>query len=167
MAAPTPTLAGFISFIRNVMAIGTGVLPDDSPVIPMALSVALAIVNPALNCVGYAPGVPGTNPVSIYTLAVYNLAGDNVINYAQDVGSPPPVYQDGLPYFEYLRKKFNTNAFVSGVIQSAGDESTNESMVIQEAAKNFTMANLQQLKTPWGRQYLAFAQSYGSLVGIS
>lgn len=157
--APAPTLAGFISFIRNVMGISTVYLPDNSPVIPMALSVALAIVNPALNAVGYAPGIAGTVGVSIYTLAVYNLAGDNVVNYAPD--------QTDQTFFQDLRTKMNINAFVSGVIQSASDESTSESMVVQEAAKDFTLANLQQLKTPWGRQYLAFAQSYGSLVGIS
>lgn len=149
------------------MGIDISVLPDNSPVIPMALSVALAIVNPALRAVGYLPGVAGTVPVSIYTLAVYNLGGDNIVNYAPDIGSPPPTYKDNLPFFAYMRAQFNTNAFVSGVISSANDESTGESMVVMEAAKNFTLANLQQLKTPWGRQYLAFAQSYGSLVGIT
>lgn len=155
-----PTLAGFIAFIRTVMGIDATVLPDNSPVIPMALSVALAIVNPALCAAGYTPGVPGTVPVSIYVLAVYNLAGDNVINYASDVAPST--------YFAELRTSFNTNAFVSGVIQSAGDEGTNESMVVQEAAKNFTLANLQNLKTPWGRTYLGFAQAYGpTIIGLS
>lgn len=132
-------------------------------VIPMALSVALAVVNPALCAAGYMPGVAGTVPVSIYTLAVYNLAGDNVINYAPDIAAPP-----NNTYFADLRKSFDTNGFVSGVIQSASDESTSESMVVQEAAKNFTLANLQNLKTPWGRTYLAFAQSYGpSIIGFN
>ncbi len=41
-------------------------------------------------------------------------------------------------------------------------------MVVQEAAKNFTLANLQNLKTPWGRTYLGFAQAYGpSIIGLS
>lgn len=162
-----PSIAGFLDFIRNVMAINDTILPDTSPVISMALSVALAIVNPALNAVGYTPGIEGTVPVSIYTLAVYNLAGDNLINYAPDLGSPPPVYLDGLPFFAYMRQQFNTSGFVSGVIQSAADESTSESMVVMEAAKNFTFANLQNMKTPWGRTYLGFAQAYGDIVGIS
>lgn len=143
-------------------------LPDNSPVIPMALSVALAIVNPALNGCGYAPGIPGTVQVSIYTLAVYNLGGDNIINFANDVGSPPPDYKDDLPFFAYMRKTFMSSAFVPGVVSSTGDETTNESMVIQEAAKNFTLGNLQNLKTPWGRQYLAFAQAYGpTIIGLT
>lgn len=150
------------------MGISTTYLPDNSAVIPMALSVALAIVNPDLNLVGYTPGVAGTVPVSIYTLAVYNLGGDNIINFAQDVGAPPPDYKDDMPFFAYMRAKFMTNAFVSGVISASNDESTGNSMVVQEAAKNFTLSNLQNLKTPWGRQYLAFAQAYGpTIVGLT
>lgn len=158
-----PTLAGFIEFIRNVMGINTTVLPDNSAVIPMALSVSLAIVNPDLAIAGYTPGVAGTIPVNIYTLAVYNLGGDNIINFAPDVAAAP-----NDTYFADLRTKFNTYAFVSGVIQSSNDESTGNSMIVQEAAKNFTLANLQNLKTPWGRAYLAYAQSYGpSIVGLT
>lgn len=153
-----PTLAGFLSFIRNVMGISTNDLPDASPVINMALAVAMSIVNRAL----YAVSLPMTDtagvelisqPESIYTLAVYNLAGDNLVNYAPD--------QQGRDYFQDLRKKLNINGFVSGVISGSSDQGTSQTLVVQEAAKNFTLANLQNLKTPWGRQYLAFAQTYG------
>lgn len=155
-----PTLDGFLSFIRTVMGIDTDVLPDDAAVIPMALGVALAIVNTNLICVPPGPMVAGVPPVSIYTLAVYNLGASNIINYAQDV--------DGETYFSDLRTKWNVYGFVSGVISASNDENTGNSMVVQEAAKNFTLANLQQLKDPYGRQYLAFAQSAGpQVVGIT
>lgn len=167
MAATGPTLAGFTTFVRDVMGISTAVLPDNSPVISMALAVAMAIANPALQVVSLpttdSAGVAISSGTSIYTLAVYNLAGDNLINYAQDAAGAPPV--DGsvppTPYFAYVRKQWNINGFVSGVVQSSNDETTGVSLVVQEAAKNFTLANLQQLKTPYGRQYLAFSQSYG------
>ena len=156
----TPTVSGFTQFIRLAMGIGPDVLPPGSPVIAMALAVAQEIANDALDQIS----------PTIYTLAVYNLAGDNLINYAPDAAGAPPV--DGsdppTPYFAWARKQFNTNGFVSGVIQSSGDEGTNQSLVVQEAAKNFTMADLQNLKTPWGRQYLAFAQQCGPNVwGLS
>lgn len=153
-----PTLAGFLSFIRNVMGISTNDLPDASPVINMALAVAMSIVNRAL----YAVSLPPTDtagvelisqPESIYTLAVYNLAGDNLVNYAPD--------QQGRDYFKDLRAKLNINGFVSGVISGSSDQGTSQTLVVQEAAKNFTLANLQNLKTPWGRTYLQFAQTYG------
>ena len=39
MSVPQPTLAGFTTFVRNVMGITTTVLPDGSPVIAFALAV--------------------------------------------------------------------------------------------------------------------------------
>lgn len=159
-----PTIAGFIAFLRDVVGITIAILPDDSIYIPMALQVAQAIVNPALRAV-YVPAQPpgADNRTTIYVLAVYNLGADNIFNFAQDLPDAPPV--DGsdpaLPFFKWSRKQWNIYGFVSGVIQASNDEGTGQSMVVQEAAKNFTLANLQQLKTPWGRQYLAYAQSYG------
>lgn len=165
MAAPQPTLAGFFDFIRNVMGITTEYLPDDSPYPPFALAVAMGLVNRQLAAVcipsADAAGVAlNTGGITVYVLCVYNLAGDNLVNYAQD--------QNGETFFKDMRKQFNLLGFVSGVIQSSSDESTSQSLVVMEAAKAFTLANLQQLKTPWGRQYLALAQSYGPTpIGIT
>jgi hypothetical protein len=36
-----------------------------------------------------------------------------------------------------------------------------------EAMKTFTLANLQNLKTPWGREYLAIAQRAGTTWGLT
>ncbi len=156
MSFGPPTLAGFQTFIVNTMGINNTILPPDSPVVSMAYNVAIDIVNLQLNC---------ASP-DIYTLAVYNLAGSNVINYAQDQPGAP-IYQDGLTFFNYLRKIWNIYGFVSGVVQSASDQGTGDSLVVQDAAKDFTLADLQYLKDPYGRQYLAFAQRYGALWGIS
>lgn len=171
-----PSLAGFLTFIRNVMGITTVVLPDSSPVIPFALAVAMSIVNRALQCVPIpstdASGVSlNAGGLTIYVLAVYNLAASNLLAYAQDLpdaaiikGSGEP----GLPFFQWTRQQWQINAFVSGVVQSTADESTSMSLVVQEAAKMFTLADLQNLKNPYGRQYLAFAQGFGpSTFGLS
>ena len=170
MAAPQPTLAGFILFIQQVMRVPPKALPISppaaatSPFVPWAFANALAIVNPALANVG----IPSTDAASVqltdfagnpllnwtvYALAVYNLAADGLINFTID--------QPGTRYFANLRKKLNITGFVSGVVQSTGDESTNVSMVVQEAAKEFTLQNLQNMKTSYGRVYLSLAQSYG------
>lgn len=144
-----PTQAGFLDFVRNVMQISTTVLPDSSPSIATAYSVALEIVNDQLALASS----------TMYTYAVYNLAGDNLVNYAPD--------QQGQTYFADLRKTLNLAGFVSGVIQASSDESTSESMVVQDAAKEFTLADLQNLKTPWGRTYLGIAQRYGTVWGLT
>lgn len=147
--ADQPTFAGFVNFVRMGMGIGTDVLPDDSIWLVYAYNVAVAIVNMGLGCVG--------GP--IYMLAVYNLAADNLINYAQD--TPPSTY------FADLRKFYKLGNFVLGLIQSTSDQGTSESLMIPDAFKELTLSNLQNLKTPWGRQYLAWAQSWGTNWGLS
>ncbi len=155
----TPTRAGFLLFIRNVMGISTTLLPDNSTSIDLALALALDVAN---------PGIIVISPTQ-YTWAVYNLAGSQLLTYAQDLPDAPVVVgsEPQQAYFAYARTKFNINGFVSGVIQSAGDEGTSSSMVVQEAAKNFTLGNLQNLKDPYGRAYLAIAQAMGDLWGLT
>jgi hypothetical protein len=168
--ATGPTLAGFLGFVRTIMGINAAKLPDNSPFLSMSLAVALAVVNPQLRvaCVPQSDGaqvalnplIPGTSVMTVYDMAVYYLAGDNLINFAQD--------QEGYCFFTDMRKELNILGFVSGIVQSSSDEGTSVSVVVQEAAKDFTLMNIQQLKTPWGRQYLALAQSYGPTTwGIS
>lgn len=156
---PEPTLAGFLDFVRTYMGITTTILPDASPVIDMSFCVALELVYEAIQC---------ASP-RLYNLAVYNLAGSTLIAYAQDLpeaaivpGSDPP-----LPFFAYYRALWNVNGFVTGVVQASADESTSQSLVVMEAAKNFTLANLAQLKDPYGRAYLAIAQDAGDIWGLS
>lgn len=157
----TPNQAGFLTFVRNVMGISMAVLPDNSVAIPYAYEIARAIVNTSLAQVPIANLLPGIS--TVYDLAVYNLAGSNLINFAQDVPGAPDILGSSppAPYFENLRQRWNITGFVSGVIQSASDEGTSESMVVQKAAEDFTLADLQLLKDPYGRQYLALAQKYG------
>ena len=128
-----------------MVGIPTAALPSNAPVIPMALMIALDIVNQALT------GVP-----DLYTLAVYNLGADNVVRFAPD--------QIGQTYFADLRKSLGVNSFQPGVTSSTSDEGTSESLLNQAFMTNLTLMDLQNLKTPWGRQYLAFAQMYGPSV---
>jgi hypothetical protein len=53
------------------------------------------------------------------------------------------------------------------VVVSADDASTSGSFNIPEQFNGLTIGDLQNLKTPYGRQYLAIAQKYGELWGIS
>lgn len=155
----TPTRAGFLVFIRTVMIITTAQLPDDSPYIDDSLELSELIVNEQIAALD----------AKLYTRAVYNLGGSFLLNIAQDPSNAEPVDGSDPPmaFFAFARKQFNINGFVSGVISSAGDQGTNQSMVVQKAAENFTLANLQQLKDPYGRAYLGIAQSTGDLWGIS
>jgi len=134
------------------MNVSTANLPDDSWAIDFSYELALQIVNQNLNC-----AVP-----IMYTQAVYNLAADNLVNYAPDPTNPASTY------WSDLRAKWNIYKFVPGVVQNSSDEGTSVGYVIQDAAKELTIANLQNLKTPWGRAYLGITQAYGPAVwGLS
>ena len=138
--------ASYVWFIRNVMGIDTIVLPDDSPIIAYTLEIAVTTVNQVLACV-----VP-----PLYEQALNNLAGDFLINWAQD--------QTGQTFFADLRKAYSINNFAAGVVQSTSDEGTSVGLLVPEWAKNLTIANLGNLKTPFGRTYLGIAQAYGSTI---
>lgn len=156
-----PTLAGFLTFVRDVMGVTEAQLPDNSPYLALSFCTAKEIVNKVIRQASKF----------LYNQAVYNLAASNLLYFAQDpvptVPYPPDSDSD-VGYFAYMRQTFNILGFVSGVINAAADESTSESMVVPDAFKEFTVANLQQLKDPYGRYYLGIAQSYGPAVwGLS
>lgn len=138
-------LAGFTQFIRNYMEIDAITLPDGSQSISDSFAIAIDWVNPLLMQISALQ----------YDRAVYNLAADTLINIG-----PSSVFSD-------LRTMYDVNNFNAGVIQSSGDESTNQARTVPEAFKNLTIQDLQNLKTPYGRTYLAIAQQYGDLWGVS
>lgn len=154
-----PTLAGFLTFIRNVMGINTTNLPDNTYVIQFSFAVSMMIVNQDLRGVISPYAAVGAYP-SYYALAVYNLGGDRIINYALD--------PTGSTYFTDLREKFHVYNFNAGVVSSTNDESTGGSFEVLEVFKNLTIAQLQLLSTPWGREYLGLAQAAGPTIwGLS
>lgn len=161
-----PTLGGFQDFITNIMAVPSYALDLSSPVIVWSYDYALNIVNLALE------NVPSQSTgYSIYTQAVYNLAADTLINWAQDPAGVPKNYQDkgGDPigFWSYLRNSYGVNNFVAGVVRSSSDEGTSVSYEVPEAFKQLTISNLNNLKTPYGRTYLGIAQSWGSVWGLT
>ena len=140
------------------MGITTAQLPDDSVYIPLTLAVAEEIVDPLIQQVSQI----------MFNLATYNLAGDRLINFAQDVPDAPPLPGSNLPFFAATRAALKLNSFVSGVVSAASDEGTSETLLTIEAAKNFTLMDLQNLKTPYGLQYLGIAQTTGpSIWGLN
>lgn len=70
-------------------------------------------------------------------------------------------------WFFRARQTFKLNQFVPGLVASAGDQGTSVGIVNPEWTKNIDMASLDYAKTPWGRQYLALAQRFGSLWGLT
>ncbi|MDN0028655.1 MULTISPECIES: hypothetical protein [Serratia] len=140
-----PELAGFILFIRNTMGVKSEELPDDAPSITTTYALSIDWVNRQIACI---------SPV-LYAQAVYNLAASFLINFG-----PTDVFGE-------LRNTLGINNFTAGVISASADESTSQTRVVSDALKNLSLADLQQLKDPYGRWYLAIAQQYGDLWGLS
>jgi hypothetical protein len=131
------------------MGISTTALPDGTEQILWSYNIAIDTVSRTIQA---------ASP-TLYLVAVYNLAGDTLINLAPD--APPSTY------FADIRKEWGVNDFVAGVVTGAGDESTSDTLVVPEAFKTLSLANLQNLKTQYGREYLSIAQRVGTAWGIS
>jgi hypothetical protein len=59
------------------------------------------------------------------------------------------------------------NSSQFGMITSAADQGTAESMYIPDAIKGMTLMDLQLAKSPWGRKYLMFAGQWGAIWDIT
>lgn len=136
------------------MGISTEILPTTSIWLTYAYNVSLEINDPCYALV---------SPL-IYMLMVYNLGGDNLVNFAQDNSALAP---PNNTYFTDLRAKLKINNFVAGVVENASDQGTAMSALVPDFFKQLSLSNLQNLKTPWGLTYLSFAQRQGTLWGIS
>jgi hypothetical protein len=157
-----PTEAGFNAWVFSVMGVPNDVLPVVSDqldpayniYINYAFEIALELVNVYLQC---------ASPI-LYTQAVYNLGGDVLVNMAQDDPNLPP---PDNTYWSNLRQSFGLNNFYPGIINAANDIDTSAASMIPLGLQNLTLADLQNMKTPWGRQYLMIAQSVGSMWGLT
>ena len=131
------------------MGVPSTILPDDSVYIDTSFEISEQIVNLYLQLV---------TPI-LYTQAVYNLGGDMLCNIAQDTAPST--------YWANLRTSFQLNSFVPGLVNATNDEDTSAALITPLSLQNITLADLQNMKTPWGRQYLAIAQSTGTSWGVS
>lgn len=111
--------------------------------------------NRALDIVLYVPTVAGLE----YTMACYNCAGHILLRITPD--------QPGQTYFTTARKNFGLLSFVAGVISSSSDQGTSESLRVPESFGNLTVGDLGFLKTPWGQEYISYAQDFGQISGLT
>ena len=142
-------LATFTNYLVSPVGLDNYVLPPASQIITDAFNYALDIVHPFIASVSTVQ----------YDLAVYGLGADYVINYAQD--------QPGRLTFATLRNDFHINQFTPGVVGSTSNAQTASGLTVPTAMQGLQIGDLQNLKTPWGRQYLQIAQMVGPDMGLS
>lgn len=109
----------------------------------------------ARNLVIQAPTVPGSE----YTLACYNCAGHILLGILPE--------QPGSPLLPEVRKRLGYYSGNFGIIQSAADQGTSDSLAIPDALKELTLEDLGFVQTVWGRKYLSYNQSFGGIWGLS
>lgn len=166
--APFPTsfmvessLAGFTTWIRQVMGVPPQALPDDSIYIPMAYWPAETLCNDNLFVVGNVEQPPPQAQSTIRATAVYNYGGALLAMMAQDDPNATPPWNT---YWADLRKAMGLNGFQPGVVQSAADQGTSTSYKVSSFFDNLTPGELDLIKTPWGRMYLTIASWYGPTI---
>ena len=155
----SPNLPDFLVFLATSVQIPTSALPTDSPWPGYALTQAIGLVlNP--------PG--GVSPGILYTLACYNCATHILLMIAPD--------QEGQSYFAAIRGNNSStvppglalNVPSTGIVVTSSDESTSVGLAKPTWAEGLTVGQLDFFKTPWGRAYLTYQQSYGpSIVGLT
>ncbi len=149
MTPSSDQLASFSAYIAGPMGISSTYLSPTDPNITLALSTALDFVNQLINTV--AP--------DLYTLALNGLAGDFLLQWAQDL--------PGQTFFATARQNYGINNFVAGIVSNTEDESTSVAIKTPDFMAGLTLMDLQNLKTPYGRQYLMIAQQFGALWGLT
>jgi hypothetical protein len=145
----TPSYIGYLNWIYTIMGVSSTVLDENNPAISLSLAMSEEFVNQYLN---------QASPL-LYTQAVYNLGGAILCQIAQDI--PPSTY------WTDLRNSLGLNTFTPGFINSAEDERTAAALYVPLSLQNLTIGDMALLKTPWGRAYLAIAQSVGSMWGLT
>lgn len=168
---------GFLDFLQNVVGVPTADLPpagvsvvtdssggtviDSSgndvtsnpagyPAQVWALVTSLATVNCVIACASQV----------LYNQAVYMLAADLLMRFGAD--------QPNQNWFTQQRKLYKINTFAPGTVNSGGDGGSSASLTVPEQMSRFTVGDLQNMKTPWGRRYLEIAQDFGqSLFGVT
>ncbi len=155
MSTPTPfadpsvpNAADFATFVYN-QGITTAELPANSLYLQWAF-------NYAFDQTFTVPQMPAI----LYVLAVYNYGFHRLLQITQD--------QPGQTYFTTARSTYGLLNFTAGPVIASGDQGTNQTLVEPEYLKNMTVSMGNLLKTPWGQEYLSYAQQYGpTIVGFS
>lgn len=161
-----PNITDFWWWLQTNVSIPEAALPATSPYPQYALWQALELVLcdrgvPFRNGMNFEYSEP--TPRNLwggisYTLAVYNCATHLLMGIAPD--------QPGQNFFTAARagSGFSLVTPSTGLVSAASDVTTNSTLTAPKWASGLTISQLGFMKTPWGREYLAFNQSYGPTV---
>ena len=147
-----PNLPDFLVFLAGSLQIPAAALPPGSPWPGYALDHAIGLVLPP----------PCSVPSVMYSLACYNAGAHLTLLITPDV--------PGQTYFTNARSNqgFNLVAPSTGLVMTTFDQGTGATLTAPKWADGLTVGQLGFFKTPWGREYLSWQQSYGpTIIGLT
>jgi hypothetical protein len=152
-----PTFTGFQWFVSNIMAVHSSSMPDDTW-LQVAYDQAYNLAYWGLQTVPSQPTSP-----SLYAMAVYNLGCALLLEFAlDDPNANPP-----NSFWTDLRTKLGIYSASYGLVNSAADQGTSESMYIPDVINGMTLLDLQLMKSPWGRMFLMISGEWGTIWGLT
>ena len=144
----TPNLTDFTTYCQDQGIVAPYTVSTD-PTFAAAYDLAIDI---GMTC--------GNMPGTLYTRAVYSLGADRFIRIAQD--------PSGDTFYTTQRQTYAIFEFRPGVVMASGQGPTSQTLVVPDWYRELSLSNQELLKTPWGRQYMGYAQMYGPyVVGVS
>lgn len=146
-ATPTiPNLADFLVFLSTSVQIPPAALPSGSEWPGYAFNQIMEWI------------IPPSSGNVLYSLAAYNGATHILFKITPD--------QTGQTYFATARSKDGYSLIVpsTGLVNSASDQGSAQTLATPDWAKNMTADALDFYKTPWGREFIAWQQTYGSTI---
>jgi len=152
-----PTYAGFQWFVANIMGVPGASIPPDSWM-EVAYTMAVNLCYTPLLSIPSDPSGP-----SVGAIATYNLGAAYLCGFAQDDQTTNPPGS----FWSNLQQQYGINSTTFGMVTSASDQGTADSLYIPNAIKNMTFNDLWLSKTPWGSQYLRIAGQWGYIWDIT
>lgn len=144
-----PNLTDFYTFVTN-QGVPSSDLPSTSEYLAWALNYAIEVALPGPQIGAGLAGYAGS-----YVMATYNLGLHQLLKVAQDVSGN---------FFATVRQTYGLTSPKVGVVMASEDQGTSQTLVVPEFFSRLTLSDLDLMKTPYGREYLGYAQMYGSTI---
>jgi hypothetical protein len=152
--ASPPTQDGYTAFLEATLPLLPP--PAAAPVLPGPDVIQASLCEAMDSVNGWICFASST----LYVEAVYNFAADRAVYLAQDAANQT--------YWQDIRKKYRIGDTAVGVVSAASNQATSMAQINADTIRQFTLSDIQSLKTPYGRRYLEIAMSFGpALTGVS
>jgi hypothetical protein len=132
---------------------------------------ASAVVNSTGNIISFKTIDSGQNYTSIPPMSIspplsggVQATGTTIIENGEVSGyvlTNPGTQYPISNFWSSLRLRYKYDSFITGFVQSTSDQGTSTSLLVPRIFDKLNISSLRKTGTPWGLQYLEYAESYG------